>query len=61
MSGSAAPNYRAGVVALLGVGVAERSGLLGAGIRAMVLGAPKSLLTAVVVFAAVVSNTASEI
>ena len=48
------------LVALLGVGVAERSGLLGAGIRAMVLGAPRNLLTAVVVFAAVVSNTASE-
>lgn len=48
------------LVALLGVGVAERSGLLGAGIRALVLGAPRSLLTSVVVFAAVVSNTASE-
>ncbi|MFT4542461.1 MAG: aminobenzoyl-glutamate transport protein [Planctomycetota bacterium] len=48
------------LVALLGVGVAERSGLLAAGIRSLVLGAPRSLLTAVVVFAAVVSNTASE-
>lgn len=48
------------LVALLGVGVAERSGLLAAGIRAMVLGAPRNLLTAVVVFSAVVSNTASE-
>lgn len=48
------------LVALLGVGVAERSGLLAAGIRALVLGAPRSLLTAVVVFSAVVSNTASE-
>jgi len=48
------------LVALLGVGVAERSGLLGAGIRALVLGAPRNLLTAAVVFAAVVSNTASE-
>ncbi|MEX1025596.1 MAG: AbgT family transporter [Planctomycetota bacterium] len=48
------------LVALLGVGVAERSGLLGAAIRALVLGAPRNLLTAAVVFAAVVSNTASE-
>jgi len=48
------------LVALLGVGVAERSGLLAAGIRALVLGAPRSLLTMVVVFSAVVSNTASE-
>ena len=42
------------------MGVAERAGLLGAAIRALVLGAPRHLLTAVVVFAAVVSNTASE-
>ncbi len=48
------------LVALLGVGVAERSGLLGAAIRGLVLGAPRSLLTVVVVFCAVVSNTASE-
>lgn len=48
------------LVALLGVGVAEKSGLLTTAIRAMVLGAPKSAVTLVVVFAAVVSNTASE-
>jgi len=48
------------LVALLGVGVAERSGLLGAAIRRLVLWAPPNLLTTVVVFAAVVSNTASE-
>jgi aminobenzoyl-glutamate transport protein len=48
------------LVALLGVGVAERAGLLGAAIRGLVLGAPRNLLTMAVVFAAVVSNTASE-
>lgn len=48
------------LVALLGVGVAERSGLLSAAIRGMVLAAPKQLVTMVVVFAGVVSNTASE-
>ncbi len=48
------------LVALLGVGVAERSGLLTATVRAMVLGAPKQLVTVVVVFAGVLSNTASE-
>jgi aminobenzoyl-glutamate transport protein len=48
------------LVAMLGVGVAERSGLLGAVIRAMVLRAPPKLVTAVIVFAAVISNTASE-
>lgn len=48
------------LVAMLGVGIAERSGLLTAAIRALVLRAPRSLVTAVVVFAGVLSNTASE-
>lgn len=48
------------LVALLGVGVAEKSGLLGAAIRGMVLAAPKNAVTMVVVFAGVMSNTASE-
>ncbi|MHC4262559.1 MAG: AbgT family transporter [Planctomycetota bacterium] len=48
------------LVALLGVGVAEKSGLLSAVIRALVLSAPSRLVTAVVVFAGVLSNTASE-
>jgi aminobenzoyl-glutamate transport protein len=48
------------LVALLGVGVAEKSGLLGAAIRALVLGAPRYLVTVAVVFAGVISNTASE-
>jgi len=48
------------LVALLGVGVAERSGLLTAIVRGMVLGAPPKLVTLVVVFAGVLSNTASE-
>jgi aminobenzoyl-glutamate transport protein len=48
------------LVALLGVGVAERSGLLAAGIRALVMWAPRHLLTFVIVLAAVISNTASE-
>ncbi len=48
------------LVALLGVGVAERAGLLTTAVRALVLGAPKNLVTVVIVFAGVVSNTASE-
>ncbi len=48
------------LVALLGVGVAEKSGLLTTAVRALVLGAPKNLVTLIVVFAGVVSNTASE-
>jgi len=48
------------LVALLGVGVAERSGLLGAAIRGMVLNASKNAVTVTIVFAGVLSNTASE-
>lgn len=48
------------LVAMLGVGIAERSGMLSAGIRGMVLGAPQTLLTAAVVLGGVLSNTASE-
>ncbi len=64
------------LVALLGVGVAERSGLIHAGVRGIVLGAlavrpstpllrrllePRVLVTTALVFAGVVSNTASEL
>ncbi|MEM7283242.1 MAG: AbgT family transporter, partial [Pseudomonadota bacterium] len=48
------------LVALLGVGVAEKSGWLTAVIRGMVLRAPPSLVTVIIVFAGVLSNTASE-
>lgn len=48
------------LVALLGVGVAEKSGLLTTGVRALVLGVPKNQVTLIVVFAGVLSNTASE-
>jgi len=48
------------LVAMLGVGVAEGSGLISAVLRAMVLSAPRRLITLVVVFAGVLSNAASE-
>ncbi|WP_284703637.1 AbgT family transporter [Clostridium swellfunianum] len=48
------------LVALLGVGVAEGTGLISALIRKLVLGTPKRLITAVVVFAGVMSNIASD-
>ena len=48
------------LVAILGVAVAEKSGLLTTAVRALVLGAPKNQVTLVIVFAGVVSNTASE-
>jgi aminobenzoyl-glutamate transport protein len=49
------------LVAMLGIGVLEGSGLIGAGLRLLVLSAPPHLLTFVIVFAGVLSNTASEI
>lgn len=49
------------LVALLGVSVAEHSGLLSAGLRGMVMGASKRFVTFIVVFAAIISNTASEL
>ena len=49
------------LVALLGIGIAERSGLIGTVLRLLVLSAPRSLLTFVIVFAGILSNTASEV
>ncbi|CCQ11890.1 Multidrug efflux pump component MtrF [Pseudoalteromonas luteoviolacea B = ATCC 29581] len=49
------------LVALLGVSVAEHSGLLSAAMRGMVVGASRRLVTFMVVFAAILSNTASEL
>jgi len=46
---------------LMGIGLAEHSGLLGAALRLVVLGAPRRLVTPMVVFAAVMSNTGSEV
>lgn len=48
------------VVAMLGVGLAEGTGLLNAVIKKIVLSTPKSLVSAVVVFAGVMSNIASD-
>lgn len=48
-------------VAMLGIGIAESSGLIGAALRRLVLAAPRRLLTFVIVFAGVMSNTASEV
>lgn len=49
------------LVSLIGIGVAEHSGLIGAALRQLVLAAPRYLLTPVLVFAGVMSNMASEI
>ena len=49
------------MVAMLGIGIAESSGLISAAIRMLVLSAPKRALTLVIVLAGVLSNTASDI
>jgi len=48
------------LVAMIGIGVAEGSGLFSTLIRSLVLNAPKHLITASVVFAGVISHLASE-
>ncbi|MEN8193606.1 MAG: AbgT family transporter [Bacteroidota bacterium] len=49
------------LVAMLGIGIAEQSGLINAIIRILVLKSPKHLLTFVIVFAGVLSNIASDV
>ncbi len=49
------------IVAMLGIGLAEQSGLMGALIRKLVLAAPKKLLTFVLVFTGILSNMASSV
>lgn len=49
------------LVAILGIAVAEASGLISAVLRLLVLSSPKKLLTATVVFAGVMSNMASDV
>lgn len=49
------------MVALLGIGIAESSGLISAGIRLLVLNSPAKLLTFVVVLSGILSNIASDL
>ncbi len=49
------------LVAMLGIGIAESSGLIGSALRLLVLKAPDRLLTFVLVFSGVLSNMASEV
>jgi aminobenzoyl-glutamate transport protein len=49
------------LVAMIGIGVAEVSGFIGAIMRMIVLRSPRALLTPVVVFCGVLSNAASEV
>ncbi len=49
------------LVAMLGIGIAEHSGLIHALIRLLVLNAPGKLLTFVVIFAGIISNMAADV
>ncbi len=49
------------LVALLGIGVAEKSGLIATSLRLLVHAAPRRLLTFVIVLAGVMSNMASDV
>jgi aminobenzoyl-glutamate transport protein len=49
------------LVAMLGIGVAEGSGLIGAALRLLVLSSPQRIMTFVIVLAGILSNTASEV
>lgn len=49
------------LVALLGIGIAEGLGLISTALRLIVLKSPPRMLTVVIVFAGVISNTASEV
>lgn len=49
------------LVAMLGIGIAEQSGLIHAVIRLLVLNSPKHLLTFVIVFSGILSNMAADV
>jgi aminobenzoyl-glutamate transport protein len=49
------------MVALLGIGIAESSGLINAAIRLLVIKAPSRILTFVMVFSGILSNIASDL
>ena len=49
------------LVAMLGVSIAESSGMISAALRGLVVGTPKKLVTFTIVFAGVISNTAAEL
>ena len=49
------------LVAMLGVGIAEHTGLISTILRRIVMAAPPRMLTFVIVFSGILSNTASEV
>lgn len=49
------------IVCLLGIAVAEKTGLIGAAVRALVLSTPRSWVTPIVVFAGIMSNLGADV
>ncbi|UCH15087.1 MAG: AbgT family transporter [Bacteroidales bacterium] len=49
------------LVAMLGIGIAESSGLIGTVIRVFILSVPKSILTFALVFAGILTNIAADV
>lgn len=49
------------MVAMLGIGIAESSGLIKTGINALLLKSPKNLVTFVIVFTGIISNITSDL
>ncbi len=49
------------LVAMLGIGVADATGFIGSALKSLVLKTPKGLISAVVVFAGIMSNIASDV
>lgn len=49
------------LVSMLGIGIAESSGLIGTALRLLVMSAPRNLITFVIVLSGILSNTASEV
>jgi len=49
------------IVAMLGIGIAEQSGVISAVIRLLILSSPRKILTFVIVFTGIISNVASDI
>ncbi len=46
---------------MLGVAIAEHSGLLSSAMRGLVMGASRRMVTVVVIFSGIISNTAAEL
>jgi len=49
------------IVCLLGIAVAEKTGLIGAAVRALVLSTPRSWVTPIVIFAGIMSNLGADV